>query len=629
VDINTHKPSTDIVNLEPMVDSERLEEELQLTLAQKQNLAAELNGQREEIKYFQSKINQLRKGKNKYKELFDFSPIGYLVVDAQHVVQDINPAAAALFGRKRAQINNSPFLLYVSPDDRITLRRRLSQVCAGIHSTLRINVYTESFEQRSVILHMHPLMDHSCKTPSCQITMMDVGEHIEVEKQLRKARDYLEHLALHDVLTGLPNRRYFSEALEQLIISSRRKAKKFAIFMLDIDKFKYINDSLGHEAGDELLVELAARLEQCVREQDTVCRLGGDEFTIIATDVDDEGKELTQLGHTIRSAIAAPFKLLDKEVTTTGSIGVCIFPIHSSNAKEITQFADAAMYHAKATGRNTIQTFDEDIRDQIGKQFRFQHDLSLAIKRKEFEVWFQPICNMTERTIVGMEALARWRHPIKGLVPPAEFIRCAEQSGEMEVLGYNLLDMACASMRTLCQRTGNEKILLSVNVSAKQLVSERFPRQVQRILESNNFCPECLEFEVTEGCVFHDDKKSIGVISELRDMGIRFAVDDFGTGYSSFSKLRGLPISKIKIDQSFVHGLPMDADNCAIAKTIVSISNDLNLEVVSEGVETIEQCLHLKSIGCHLMQGNLTGAPKPISQIMNTSKVQSLVCPVA
>lgn len=608
-------PDTTNSQTEPATYASQIHDELQHTLVEISGLHVELDLQSTQMERYRSEIRDLRSNQIKYKELFESAPIGYLIVDKFQQVKEINPIGAELLGKRTNQITRTPFPLLVATEDRDLLREKVDMVCTGAKAKLKVHVIVDQRGLIPVMLYLHPIRDLEQRGFNCQIAMMDISEHHETEAQLRNARDYLQHVATHDALTGLPNRRYFNDALEKSLITGRRQADKVAVVMMDLDKFKIINDTLGHDAGDQLLIETAKRLQNALREDDLVARMGGDEFTLVLSGV-NQITDVEKICEKIRLAVAEPFQINGNEVCTAASLGVCMYPTDSVHSKELLKFADAALYRAKSSGRNCVNFFTPDLSSELSRKFRIESDLRSGIKQDDFEVWYQPIKNFSTGNIVSVEALARWRHPKRGMVSPLEFISVAEECGAIEQLGYVLLEKACNEIRMFHQ-LGHNKLTVAVNISPRQLVMPGFSCKVKEILERTEIDAKFLEFEVTENAVFHDNRQSMEAMNELRAIGIRFSIDDFGTGYSSLARLRRLPVSKIKMDQSFVRSMPHDTDGCAIAKAIVSMASDLGLEVVCEGVETHSQLKCLESLGCQLMQGYLISEPLPPKVLAN------------
>lgn len=579
-------------------------------------LKVELEMQSAELERYRKDLRSLNSTQTNYKELFDSAPIGYLIVDSTLQIREINTAGAVLFGDHRQQISNTPLSLYIESGDREELSLAVNRVCCGSEARLHLNIVSGKDRQLPVALFLRPVREQEIRDLRCQITMIDISEHKETEEQLRDVRDYLRHVAMHDSLTGLPNRRLFEGSLDNTLNTAQRHCANIAVLMLDLDQFKYVNDTLGHESGDRLLCEAAVRLQDSVRDGDIVSRLGGDEFTVIINGF-DHMSELESLCEDIRRALAVPYYINDHEVCTAASIGVCAYPTDSVQNKELVKFADAAMYRAKSSGRNCVRFFTPDLSMELNRRLKLESDLRSGIRKENVDVWYQPIVSVEDGTVSSIEALARWRHPDRGLISPSEFISVAEECGAIEPLGYYILKKACRRLVQL-QSDGHKMLTLAVNISPRQFALPGFVEQVREILRLTGLDPQFLELEVTESVVFHDNRRSLVVMEELRDLGVSFAIDDFGTGYSSFARLRGLSISKIKIDQSFIRGVSHDSNDRIITRAIVSMAHDLGVDVVSEGVESLDQLSYLKKIGCQMIQGYLVGEPVPEDILAST-----------
>jgi len=584
---------------------------LQHALMDLNGLHLELNLQTEELDKRQKELRSLRTSQLKYRQLFESSPIGYMVVDQFAQILEANPATAALIGKRRHQITRTPISVYVETSNRELLRDNIQKASAGKESRIQVSLTNATRKKIPVELYLYPTKDPVGGGGKCLIAILDVSEHKENETQLQNAKAYLQHLATHDALTSLPNRRHFQDELDVTIAAARRKASNVAVLMLDLDRFKVINDTLGHEAGDELLQETAKRLTAAVRKQDIVARLGGDEFTVILTELDNM-QIVEDICESIRRHISKPLQLKGHSITMACSIGVAMYPTDSVHSKELTKYADAAMYSAKSSGTNCIRFFTTDLSASLNRRFQLENDLQNSIRNHQIEVWFQPIFDVQEQQVVSVEALARWRHPTRGMISPSEFICLAEDCGAIEPLGYEILHQACEQVGEL-KRESFPDLSLSVNISPRQFAQPGFVRQVKDTLKLTKLDPANLQLEVTETTVFQDDTHSMHVMNELQALGVRFAIDDFGVGYSSLARLRRLPIDCVKIDRSFVMGVPGDSDNCAITSAVVSMTRDLGLSVIAEGVETHDQLNYLRSIGCSLVQGFLLGEPIPAS----------------
>lgn len=423
----------------------------------------------------------------------------------------------------------------------------------------------------------------------------------------------LYHQAHYDPLTDLPNRTLLKDRLPQALVRAKRNSTQVAVLFLDLDRFKSINDSLGHAAGDLFLREITHRLTQCVRAIDTVARLGGDEFTIIIPDItanQDVTPDVTLIADKILSAIAEPFMLHGHEVSTTASIGIALCPRDADDYDELLKNADSAMYHAKSKGRGNYQFYSRDLNAAAIERLDMENSLRHALDQDQLELYYHPQVEISSGQIVGAEALLRWRHPEKGLIPPLEFIPLAEQTGLIVPIGEWVLKTACAQNKAW-RNAGLAPIRVAINLAARQFSDQDLVRKVERILRQTGLDPEGLELEITEGTIMEDTETAIKVLNDLKGMGLQVAIDDFGTGYSSLTYLKQFPIHTLKIDQSFVHDITIDRHDASIVATIIGLGHSLNLKVVAEGVETQEQLNILRSSRCDEFQGYLTSKPLP------------------
>ena len=428
----------------------------------------------------------------------------------------------------------------------------------------------------------------------------------------RNYQNLVEHQAYYDELTGLPNRRMFMDRLEQELGRAKRHGYMGALFFIDIDRFKIINDSLGHEIGDLLLKIIADRLKSCIRLEDTAARLGGDEFVVILSNPGGKPEQITQnalaAAKKIRAAIGEKLQLKENEVHSTPSIGIVTFPTqNTSNAEDLIRFADTAMYKAKNEGRNKIRFFNPDMQNHADERLHLEESMRIAIEREEFTLNYQPLFD-NHNSIISAEALIRWQHPTKGWISPADFIPLAEETGLIIYLGEWVLREACRQLKQWESTSFFQLPLIAVNVSPKQFRQSNFVSQVKQILAEFEVHPERLVIELTEGIVIADVDDTVKKMNALQSLGIRIAIDDFGTGYSSLTYLNTLPIDVLKIDQSFVRDINND-NNTAIVGTIISMAKHLGLKVIAEGVETEGELKYLMSAGCRMFQGYLFGKP--------------------
>ena len=435
---------------------------------------------------------------------------------------------------------------------------------------------------------------------------------------LRKAAaDEIEHLAFYDSLTKLPNRRLLLDRLNQALVSSARSKRQGSLFFIDLDNFKILNDTLGHDKGDQLLEQVAQRLVTCVREGDTVARLGGDEFVVMLTDLsenlEEAGAQTETVGEKILDTLNQPYQLGGVEHLSTPSIGVTLFRSPHKSEDELLKRADLAMYQAKAAGRNTLRFFDPEMQTAVTARASLEADLRQAVRANQFVLYYQAQMSDTGQ-LTGAEALVRWQHPERGLVAPVEFIPLAEETGLIVPLGHWVLNAACDQLVAWAANPDSASLTLAVNVSSRQFRHPDFVDQVAAVLDHSGADPHRLKLELTESLLLDDVEDTIAKMTSLRARGVGFALDDFGTGYSSLAYLKRLPLDQLKIDQSFVRDVLTDPNDAAIARTVVALAKSLGLGVIAEGVETEAQRDFLATSGCFSYQGFFFNRPAPIAQ---------------
>ncbi|HNJ83108.1 MAG TPA: EAL domain-containing protein [Piscinibacter sp.] len=431
---------------------------------------------------------------------------------------------------------------------------------------------------------------------------------------LKQAEEQLRHMALHDVLTGLPNRRLLAESLEGALARAQRHGHRLALLFLDLDRFKLVNDTLGHAAGDELLGEVARRLRAAVRQEDLIARLGGDEFTVVLEEL-QHPDNAAHLARKLIEAVARPMQLCGRELTPSTSVGIAIYPDDARSAADLSKAADAAMYRAKQRGRHTFEFYTPDITAEAMERLAIENDLRRALARGELLLYFQPQVDLRSGRILGFEALLRWNHPERGLLLPDQFIPIAEECGLIHALGGWAIDAACAQARRWADAGLNPQ-RIAVNVSGSQLLHKHLVETVRAAMAEHRFTPGelDLELEITES-VLQSASRSAPVLRQLRELGVRIAIDDFGTGYSSLGVLKHMPIDTLKIDRVFIRNAPDDGDAQAIAKAMIVMAHGLGLHVVAEGVETPAQCRFLLEQGCDEVQGHLYSPPLPGDEV--------------
>ncbi len=428
----------------------------------------------------------------------------------------------------------------------------------------------------------------------------------DMVERRRRAEALVHFNAQHDALTGLPNRTLLLDRLEMALRLAKRQSGRLALLMIDLDHFKRINDSLGHQAGDSLLLAVSKQLQQCVRDVDSVARLGGDEFVVILNDVQSRDELAPKLARIAR-AIATPVTIEDHELIVTPTIGGCIFPDDGTDTTTLLRHADIAMYHAKAKGRGNAQWFTTTMLQDTQDKLALGIALRRAIEFGEMTIHYQPEISMKTGRVVGMEALMRWQHPERGSISPNRFIAVAEETGQILPLGEWALKTACLACVGIQRRTG-QSLMLAVNVSPRQLQQSDWVRTVKAALLESGLQPQHLELEITENLLMRNPEESAVVLHQLRALGVTVVIDDFGTGYSSLSYLTRFPIDKIKIDHSFVRDLAVDSADAAVVNAIIAMAHNLNIRVIAEGVETHAQKSYLSQRGCDEAQGFLYSA---------------------
>lgn len=468
---------------------------------------------------------------------------------------------------------------------------------------------SQNFETSIIHKHGNTLFLHITIVPitveNNVVGMYAIAKDITARK---KDEQMINYLAYHDTLTSLPNRRVFHKNLHDFILKEK---KHTSILFIDLDRFKLINDTLGHSIGDALLRQVARRLSLCVGEENTVYRFGGDEFTIILPN--GTRKNTENIAEHILKEFVHPFKLDNQEYIITPSIGISEYPLNGLNAEELIRKADTAMYRAKEQGKNIFKFYTEDLNEPIIRKMKIEKELHKALEQDQFVIHYQPQVSLNGE-IQGMEALIRWQHPELGFVSPAEFIPIAEETGLIISIGRWVLTEACKQNK-LWQDAGLSPIRVAVNLSARQFHDEKLVSIVKQVLMDTALDPKYLELEITESIAMQDGTSVVAKLQSLKQIGITIAIDDFGTGYSSLSYLKKYPLDTLKIDRSFIASITDEADELAIVKAIIMMAKSLNLKVLAEGVETVEQKNLLHSLGCDEFQGYFYSKPLPIEQL--------------
>ena len=529
-----------------------------------------------------------------------------IITDRFGVIEYVNPAFEAMSGYSSQEaLGKNPNIIKSGKHDAGFYKQLWETLLSGEdYRGVIINRKKDGtiyYEEKTI----SPLRDDKGDISNFVATGKDITERIQTQEKLH-------HLAHHDVLTGLPNRTLFIDRLTQGLLHARRHGYALAVMFLDMDRFKVINDSLGHDTGDQLLQEFGKRLVACVRSSDTVARLGGDEFTILLEDMADPD-DVATVADKVINTLSTPFVLDGRELFMTTSIGVSVFPGDGDDVRSMLKNADTAMYRAKELGRNNYQFYSADMSNRAMERLAMENHLRRALEKNEFVVYYQPKMDYRSGKIVGAEALIRWQHPEQGLVSPAEFIPLLEETGLIVEVGEWVLKTAIAQS-VAWKKTGLPDICMSVNLSARQLVQAGLVDAVSDIFSEYDLQPGDLELELTESMIMNNAEKTIEILNSISQLGVSFAVDDFGTGYSSLAYLKRFPIQMIKIDRAFIKDIVTEPEDRSIVNAIIAMSHSLDIDILAEGVETEQQAMLLEQYGCYYMQGFLFSKPLPAEE---------------
>ncbi|MDP9372722.1 MAG: EAL domain-containing protein, partial [Chloroflexota bacterium] len=547
----------------------------------------------------------LRHSEERFRALVQHAGDVIAVLDAAGTTRYVSPAVERVLGHRPAALVGTVAFTRVHPDDLARVRHLFAELLhapgATVAAPLRLQHADGSW--RSIDATANNLLDE----PSVRGIVVNYRD--STERQAIEER--LAHQAFHDPLTGLPNRVLFLDRLDRALAHGNRRGGSVGLLFLDLDRFKVINDSLGHDVGDRLLVAVAARLRDCVRPQDLVARFGGDEFTILLRDLADAG-EATGVAGRVIDALQAPFTVGGREIVTSASIGIVLRPPDGEPAAHLLRDADVAMYRAKARGRAHYAVFDPSMSAAALARLEGEHDLRRGLERGEFRVYYQPQVALATGRMTGMEALVRWAHPARGLLPPAEFIPLAEETGLILPLGRWVLTEACRQARAWQEQyPGAPAPIMSVNLSASQFQQPHLVAEVAQALREIALEPGRLQLELTESVVMEDALTTMATLRELKGLGVGLALDDFGTGYSSLSYLKRFPIDTLKVDKAFLAGRENDSADAAILAAVVSLGHALGMQVTGEGIESAEQLARVRALGCELGQGYYFAKPLP------------------
>ncbi len=570
-----------------------------------------------------------------YYDVLDHSPIGYFVLDNDFkvvywnkcLVQWTEIAPDEIIGKSvfsffshlegpkysnriKSVLNGGPPLVFSAQLHRYCIPAYLPGGKTRIQQTIVTSIPTKNPDEYHALFAIQDETTLSSVLDNNKEMLRQLISEIDIRKETEKK---LSYMAQFDALTGLANRTLFNEFLSQTLARTERQGSLFALLFLDLDHFKNVNDTLGHDAGDELLIQVADQLKNCVRSSDLVSRFGGDEFAIIM-DV-KQPEDAAKVSEKIITEISTPFDLSAKQVQIGVSIGIALYPADGKTADKLRKSADTAMYHAKHCGKNNYQYFVQEMHDKATAQMTLENDIKKAISQEDFDLYMQPQIDASTGKPLGMEALIRWPHASRGMISPAEFIPASEKCGLIIPIGDWVMRKTCQCISMLTDNSFlPDSFRIAVNVAVPQLQQKQYVETVKQIIDETGVDPKYLEIELTESTMMDAPERIRSVLHEFHEMGVRIALDDFGTGYSSLNSLGRLPVNCIKIDLSFVQNIGKDSNDELIIKSMIALAHGLDLQVVAEGVETQDQIDFLRHHGCDLLQGYFFSRPIPFEE---------------
>ena len=576
-----------------------LVDELAKKVSELQVTNTQLNGEMAERETVEK---TLRDSEERYRQLIEISPDA-IMIEREGKITFVNTGALKLFGASevREMLGMSLFEL-VSDDWRELVREQIMKSLLAGSELQPVEGMMTRLDGTRIDVEITQSVFQYGGNSAIQTVIHDITKHKHYEERLRKQ-------ALHDTLTGLPNRTLLMDRLEHAIMQAERKRHAVFVLFIDIDRFKLINDSLGHDVGDELLKTMAERMQFCLRKSDTLARLGGDEFVLVLGE-SLNSDAISQLINRMLNSVAEPVTLKNQEVSVTCSIGCSVYPDDGADAVTLLKHADTAMYRAKAEGRNNIQRYTADMLNRVNERLLIETQLRHALERNEFLLYYQPQVDLRSGRIIGVEALIRWQHPELGLVSPLRFIPIAEETRLIVPIGEWVIRTACRQAKAW-QDAGLPPLQMAVNLSGQQLMRPELVTEVENALGETGLSSRFLELELTETVSMSDSLRTIDILHKLHGIGVTLAIDDFGTGYSNLAYLKQLPIQTLKLDRSFICDLTSDASHKGLVQGIIGIAHGLHLEVIAEGVEEMDQITLLSSYGCDVMQGYYFSQPLP------------------
>ena len=560
------------------------------------------NQRRREEQAMKHEALAVKRNEKRFRALVQNASDVVLICSAEGIVTYQGPTAETMWGFAADGLVGRPLLAAVHPDDQVAFEDMLKplQAAPGSTHSTELRIRDASGGWRYVELILTNLLDDP-DVAGMVATARDIAQRKTFEAELVQQ-------AFHDSLTQLPNRALLTDRLEQAYVRSGRRQSSVGVLFVDLDNFKLINDSLGHQAGDTLLIEVAKRLQSCVRDEDTVARLGGDEFVILL----ELATELTavQAAERIEQKFTRPFKIEGREFVVSVSIGIALGDASQGRSDVLLRNADVAMYRAKSEGRARHVVFRASMHTDGLVRLNLENDLRQALRRHELVVHYQPIVNLESGEVTGVEALVRWRHPTRGLLLPGEFISVAEETGLIVPIGQWVLEQACRQVVAWrAELPEQSALMVSVNLSPRQFQQPNLEAQVSRALRESGLAPPWLKLEITEGVIMKDVEATIKTLTKLKELGVQLAIDDFGTGYSSLAYLKRLPLDILKIDRAFISGIGQDSEDTAIVRAIITMAKSLNLSITGEGIETAEQAALLREWACDKGQGYYFARP--------------------
>lgn len=539
-------------------------------------------------------------------QVFNHARDAILLIDRNHRVLAANRAYTQVTGYPAEEVVGAELSsLRLGLQDRTFYERLRDQLDGHAHWESELSGVRRDGSALPVRAALSPITDEGGTITSYMVMLTDISER-------RRAVEQARHQAEHDALTGLPNRIRFMDRLEQALATVARQHRQFALMFIDLDHFKLINDNHGHEAGDAVLLEIASRLRRCVRRVDTVSRLGGDEFAVLLSDVGGVD-QAAHVAATIMQSVGRPVPTPAGPLSLSVSIGIAICPSDGDDPKALLRNADVAMYHAKESGRNDFHFFSQEMNSRVLERVQTENRLRRALVNREFELEYQPEIEIGSGRTVGFEALIRWRDPERGLLKPDAFMKAAEESGLIVPIGQWVLREACQQGRRW--HDAGFPVVVAVNLSNVQFIHDDLLRYVDEALHASGLAPHFLDLEITEKTIMHGDAAILATVNTLRKRGVQLTIDDFGTGFSSFSGLRRFPLSKLKIDRSFIDDIVSEPDAAAMIPAIIALARSLKLKVIAEGVETAEQLHYLQQHGCDEYQGFYSGTALAVPSI--------------